>query len=450
MTDGSGPDGRAAAEDGAAEGPVRAASRGAHTAGTMTDGSGPYGRAAAEDGAAEGPVRAATFGQVFRYATAFDVVCLVVGFLGSGGVGAAQPCMMVLFGDLMDVMGLQAAGSAMRDSFNEIALKMVLLGVLCFVCAWVGEACFKVSGLRQSAMWRKTYLEAILRQEIGWFDTNNPGELSSKIAETTQLIEEGIGSKLTLGSRNLMQGLVGMFIAFWYAWDMGLVLMAISPVAIFGAWFFSHSATTASGEMSKAYAKAGGTASESLSELRTIAALGAENKQADKYGGSLDEAKAAGIRKSYRCGFANGLLFSSGNLMAAAGFLYGAFKIKRVLEKTYNASVQQYDPDGMGGFVPRLDQDGNPIMGANCRNGGTQIGASASAQSAACACTLICSTHALFCAALLCPCIPTFEMRACKCTAYIAVGVRKSAGAVCSAACCVLCLQIRVAFRADI
>ena len=314
--------------------------------------------------------RTATLGQLFRYATAFDVACLVFGFLGAGAVGAAQPCMMVLFGDLMDVLGLQEAGKTMKDSFNEIARNMVLLGAGCFVCAWIGEACFKVSGLRQSAKWRKTYLEAILRQEIGWFDTNNPGELSSKIAENTQLIEEGIGSKLTLGSRNLLQGLVGMFIAFWYAWDMGLVLMAISPVAIFGAWYFSYSATTASTETSKAYAKAGGTASESLSELRTIAALGAEAKQANKYAGSLGQARDAGIRKSYRCGFANGLLFSSGNLMAATGFLYGAFKIKRALDNSFTKGYAQYDPDGNGGWIMRDDPG---ITGANCANGGPNI-----------------------------------------------------------------------------
>jgi ATP-binding cassette subfamily B (MDR/TAP) protein 1 len=199
----------------------------------------------------------------------------------------------VLFGDLMDVMGLQAAGKEMEDSFNEIALNMVLLGAGCFVAAWIGEAGWKVSGLRQSAMWRKTYLAAILRQDIGWFDVNNPGELSSKIAEKTQLIEEGIGSKLSLGSRMLMQGVAGMFIAFYYTWKMSLVLMAISPVAIFGAWYFSYASSQASGESSKAYAKAGGTASESLSELRTVAALGAEDRQADKYLNSLDEAKNA-------------------------------------------------------------------------------------------------------------------------------------------------------------
>lgn len=48
----------------------------------------------AEDEAAEGT---ASLLQLFRYATPFDVACMMCGFVGSGAVGAAQPCMMVRF-----------------------------------------------------------------------------------------------------------------------------------------------------------------------------------------------------------------------------------------------------------------------------------------------------------------------------------------------------------------
>lgn len=60
---------------------------------------------------------------------------------------------------------------------------------------------------------------------------------------------------------------------------------------------------------------------------------------------------AQGIRKSYRCGFANGLLFASGNIMAGAGFLFGAWLIKTRLEETYNED-----------------------LGLNCRTGGSLLG----------------------------------------------------------------------------
>lgn len=84
---------------------------------------------------------------------------------------------------------------------------------------------------------------------------------------------------------------------------------------------------------------------------------------------------AQGIRKSYRCGFANGLLFASGNIMAGAGFLFGAFLIKTRLEETYKADAVRFNVTENGAFTPQLDPDTNqPIMGANCRNGGPEVG----------------------------------------------------------------------------
>jgi hypothetical protein len=56
--------------------------------------------------------------------------------------------------------------------------------------------------------------------------------------------------------------------------------------------------------------------------------------------------------------------------MAAAGFLYGASKIKRRLIETYDASKGVWEGDGQGGYTPKLDVNGIQEMGANCRNGG--------------------------------------------------------------------------------
>jgi len=86
-----------------------------------------------------GGASTASLRQLFRYATPFDAVCMVLGFIGAGVVGGAQPCMMVLLGDLVDVMGLQAAGADMEKMFNDIAIKMIALGGICFVAAWVGR-----------------------------------------------------------------------------------------------------------------------------------------------------------------------------------------------------------------------------------------------------------------------------------------------------------------------
>ena len=118
---------------------------------------------------------------------------------------------------------------AVVESVNAICIQLSVLGGILFVAAWIAEACFKSSGVRQSAQWRKAYLKAIVRQDIGWYDVNPSAELSSRVAESTQAIEEGISSKLSLGARYLFQGLAGMVLSFYYKWDMALVLVFNPP-----------------------------------------------------------------------------------------------------------------------------------------------------------------------------------------------------------------------------
>ena len=283
----------------------------------------------------------ASLGELFQYATALDYFMMFIAALFSGVVGAAQPGIMILFADVMTAAANGQAGQlgdALLNTFEEITIKMVVLGSVCFVAAWFGDSLFRVTGLRQSSCWRKKYLSAIIRQDVGWYDTNKPNELSSRIAESTQQLEEGISDKLNLLFRFLFQGIVGIGVAFYYSWDMTLVLMALSPLVAFGTWFMTKATGEAAGLRATAYAKAGGVASETLSELRTVAALGAEEKQSQKYVSRLEEAKKAGVRSAARIGFANGIMFSSGNFMAAVGFIYGSFKIAKELERTTEGS----------------------------------------------------------------------------------------------------------------
>eukprot|EP00284_Hemiselmis_tepida_P000298 CAMPEP_0174952070 /NCGR_PEP_ID=MMETSP1355-20121228/95175_1 /TAXON_ID=464990 /ORGANISM="Hemiselmis tepida, Strain CCMP443" /LENGTH=673 /DNA_ID=CAMNT_0016199755 /DNA_START=33 /DNA_END=2055 /DNA_ORIENTATION=- len=279
----------------------------------------------------------ATLGEMFQYASAFDIFCICLGSLTSGVVGAGQPAVMLLFSELIGSIGSTLSGNpgdAVVDSVNSICIQFCIVGAILFVCAWVAEACFKSSGMRQAAAWRKAYVSAIIHQDVSWYDTHNPSELSSRVAESTQSIEEGISAKLSMGFRFLFQGLVGVGMAFYFKWDMALVLLGVSPLAAFGAWYMSKATVDGQKAITDAYAKAGGTASETLSEMRTVTSFGMQDVQAQKYAANLEQARQAGVTKSIKVGFANGLLFASGNFMMALGLGYGCATVAGELEST--------------------------------------------------------------------------------------------------------------------
>ncbi|KAJ1492392.1 hypothetical protein T484DRAFT_1881052 [Baffinella frigidus] len=162
----------------------------------------------ASDAESKGALALASVSQLFRYASWLDICCMVLGMIASGVTGASQPVMIILFGDLITGAGSLLSGNgaeAIGQMINEVCVKFTVLGAICFVSAWIAEACFKSSGLRQSAAWRKAYIKAIVRQDVGWYDTNKSEELSSRVAESAQAIEEGISSKLSLGTRYFFQ-----------------------------------------------------------------------------------------------------------------------------------------------------------------------------------------------------------------------------------------------------
>eukprot|EP00854_Cymbomonas_tetramitiformis_P004824 gene4824-5892_t len=281
----------------------------------------------------EAPPALVSYRTLFQYATWFDVLLLFMGSLASAVVGLAQPASIVLFADIMDTAG-GAVDSDTQDTFDGIVIKFILLGAISGICGWTYAACFKVSGFRQAAMWRKHYFKAILRQDIGWYDTSNSNELPSKISETTHTVEEGVSSKLGEGVRFFFQGFGGLVTSLVFMWDLGLIMLCASPLPMFGAWLLQNTLKTSAQTVQDAYNEAGCVVTESLANIRTIASLQAENTVLQKYDGLLGTAEAAGVTKSRKVGFASGLLFASSNIMVSFGFLYGGWKLIQELQDT--------------------------------------------------------------------------------------------------------------------
>ena len=61
------------------------------------------------------------------------------------------------------------------------------------------------------------HLFPLKRWQIAWFDTENPGELPTKIAEKAQQLEEGVSSKLGEGAMFTAQFVGGLIVGFYYA-----------------------------------------------------------------------------------------------------------------------------------------------------------------------------------------------------------------------------------------
>ncbi len=61
----------------------------------------------------------------------------------------------------------------------------MLVGLGTMLMSFTMFSTWMITGERQAIEFRKNYFSKILSQEIGWFDTINPNELASKVANET-------------------------------------------------------------------------------------------------------------------------------------------------------------------------------------------------------------------------------------------------------------------------
>ncbi len=90
--------------------------------------------------------------------------------------------------------------------------------------------CWSATGERQTQRFRERYVNSVLSQEIGWFDTCGASELSTKLAEMIGKVQDGTGRKMGDLIQYITQFVAAMGVAFYLNWKLSLVLLAAIPI----------------------------------------------------------------------------------------------------------------------------------------------------------------------------------------------------------------------------
>jgi ATP-binding cassette subfamily B (MDR/TAP) protein 1 len=137
--------------------------------------------------------------KLFSSADFLDYVYMTIGLLAALGSGVSMPAFSVLFGMMLDningnpekfdkTVANTAIAFAIVGGINlfigalEVSLVNNMNDVL-LTLWWSQVYCFTAAAERQAQRLRELYVNAILRQEIGWFDKNGAAELAPKVAD---------------------------------------------------------------------------------------------------------------------------------------------------------------------------------------------------------------------------------------------------------------------------
>ncbi|KAG1885118.1 P-loop containing nucleoside triphosphate hydrolase protein [Suillus subluteus] len=290
-------------------------------------------------------IQPVSFFSLFRFSTSFEVTIDVIGVVCAVAAGAAQPLMSLLFGNLtQDFVNfslaennytasltsgdptaiaqaqqiLDAAAAGFRQSSASDASYLTYIGVGMFVCTYVYMTVWTYTGEVNAKRVRERYLQAVLRQEIAYFDDVGAGEVATRIQTDTHLVQQGISEKVPIVVSFLAAFVTGFVLAYIRSWRLALALTSIFPcIAITGA--VMNKFVSKYMQMSLNHVAEGGTlAEEVIATVRTAQAFGAQKFLSSLYDRHIDGSRIANSR---------GAIWQGGGLAAFFFVIYCAYAL---------------------------------------------------------------------------------------------------------------------------
>ncbi|KAK2451969.1 ABC transporter B family member [Trifolium repens] len=268
-----------------------------------------------------------SIGIILRYGDWIDVVLMLMGALGAIGDGMSTNVLLLFASRIMNSLGGSNNNNS-ETSMSEVekcSLYFVYLGLAAMVVAFMEGYCWSKTSERQVLRIRYKYLEAVLRQEVGFFDSQetNTSEIINSISKDTNLIQEVLSEKVPLFFMQSSSFISGICFATYFSWRLALVafptlLLLIIPGLIYGKYLIYLSKSSM-----KEYGKANAIVQQALSSIKTVYSFTAEKRTMEKYSEILEKTSKLGIKQGIAKGLAVG---STGLSFAIWAFLawYGS------------------------------------------------------------------------------------------------------------------------------
>ncbi|VAH78697.1 unnamed protein product [Triticum turgidum subsp. durum] len=209
----------------------------------------------------------------------------------------------------------------------------IYLVIATAAASFLQVSCWTMTGERQSIRIRSLYLEAVLKQDVSFFDVEmTTGEAISRMSADTVLVQDALGEKVGKYAQ-LLTTFVGCFIiGFVRGWMLALVMLACIPPNILSFAIMSRLRAQISARRQASYADAGNVVEQTIGAIRTVISFNGEKKAIALYNTLTKRAYKATVLEGIATGLGTGGIFSVFFCGYSLAFWYGA---KLIINKGY-------------------------------------------------------------------------------------------------------------------
>ena len=189
-----------------------------------------------------------------------------------------------------------AAGGGAQDIARWFEYLLMLVAVMAIATAvrfyfisWIGE--------RTVADIRLAVHRNLLRLAPGFFEENRPSEITSRITVDTTIIEQVVGSSVSIALRNVIIGIACVVILFALSPKLaGLMLLGV-PLVVVPLTFFGRRIRAISTRSQDRIADVGSVTSEVLGAMKIVQAFGQQDREASRFAAAVDRVFATAKRR---------------------------------------------------------------------------------------------------------------------------------------------------------
>ena len=185
---------------------------------------------------------------------------------GFGTHGASPHAVTTAFHYLLMIVAALALATAMRFYF----------------VSWIGE--------RTVADLRVAVQRNLLTLPPRFFEENRPSEIASRLTADTAILDQVIGSSVSVALRNLATGFGGIIYLFVLAPKLAAMLVVGIPVVVGPLVLFGRKVRSLSRSSQDRIADVGTTVSETLGAMKVVQAFGQEERELGRFRESVENA----------------------------------------------------------------------------------------------------------------------------------------------------------------
>ena len=161
-----------------------------------------------------------------------------------------------------------------------VAVLAVATAFRFYFVSWLGE--------RVVADLRLAVQANLLRLAPGFFEENRPSEIASRMTSDTAIIEQVVGTTVSVALRNIVIGIGGIIYLFTLAPALTAGLLLAIPVIILPIVFIGRKLTNVSRTSQDRVADVGAMIAETLGAMKIVQAFGQEKREHERFSGAVE------------------------------------------------------------------------------------------------------------------------------------------------------------------